>query len=246
MAVAQFLRYPQARAIKRRIIFHCGPTNSGKTHTAFQQFLSVPRAVYCAPLIMLATEMWLKTIKEVLWGEWCGGQLVSSRDVCLFVCQFVYLQGVDCDLVTGQEKRFASGRLDQPASHVCCTVEMANITPEHPCGSRPLSQPPTYILLLLHIYLLLLLLLLSPSLLCFLTLSDDVAVVDEVQMLSELNRGGAWTRAILGLPVRELHLCGEPSAVLLIRRMLADLGEELEVTALHTTHHVDSPPLPPG
>ena len=27
---------------------------------------------------------------------------------------------------------------------------------------------------------------------------DDVAVVDEVQMIEDPDRGGAWTRAILG------------------------------------------------
>ena len=53
-------------------------------------------------------------------------------------------------------------------------------------------------------------------------------------MVTDLVRGGAWTRAILGLPTRELHLCGEPSAVHLIRRMLADIGEELEVSTRHT------------
>ena len=28
--------------------------------------------------------------------------------------------------------------------------------------------------------------------------SDDVGVVDEVQMMEDVSRGGAWTRAILG------------------------------------------------
>lgn len=27
---------------------------------------------------------------------------------------------------------------------------------------------------------------------------DDVAVIDEVQMIEDLERGGAWTRALLG------------------------------------------------
>jgi ATP-dependent RNA helicase SUPV3L1/SUV3 len=30
------LWYPMARAIKRRIIYHAGPTNSGKTYQALQ------------------------------------------------------------------------------------------------------------------------------------------------------------------------------------------------------------------
>ena len=28
--------------------------------------------------------------------------------------------------------------------------------------------------------------------------ADDVAVIDEVQMIEDLQRGGAWTRALLG------------------------------------------------
>ena len=35
----------------------------------------------------------------------------------------------------------------------------------------------------------------------------DVAVVDEVQMVASPDRGWAWTRALLGLPAAELHLC---------------------------------------
>lgn len=32
--------YPSARAINRKIIFHSGPTNSGKTYHAMERFLS--------------------------------------------------------------------------------------------------------------------------------------------------------------------------------------------------------------
>ncbi|PKI83959.1 RNA helicase [Malassezia vespertilionis] len=59
--------------------------------------------------------------------------------------------------------------------------------------------------------------------------SYDVAVIDEIQMLADLQRGPAWTQAVLGLPAKELHLCGEASAVPLARR-LADLcGDVLHV-----------------
>ena len=39
-----------------------------------------------------------------------------------------------------------------------------------------------------------------PSPLIPLPVSDDVAVIDEMQMLKDEDRGGAWTRAILGQP----------------------------------------------
>ena len=39
----------------------------------------------------------------------------------------------------------------------------------------------------------------------------------------------AWTRALLGIPAKELHLCGEPAAIDLVRQILSSCGEEVEV-----------------
>jgi ATP-dependent RNA helicase SUPV3L1/SUV3 len=39
-----------------------------------------------------------------------------------------------------------------------------------------------------------------------------VAVIDEVQLLADPQRGAAWTRAILGLKCPEIHVCGALSA----------------------------------
>ncbi|EJD06226.1 P-loop containing nucleoside triphosphate hydrolase protein [Fomitiporia mediterranea MF3/22] len=57
----------------------------------------------------------------------------------------------------------------------------------------------------------------------------EVAVVDEIQMLSDPERGGAWTAAVLGLHAEEIHLCGEAGAVPLVQEMLKDVGDELIV-----------------
>lgn len=57
----------------------------------------------------------------------------------------------------------------------------------------------------------------------------DVAVVDEIQMLSDPERGGAWTAAVLGLNANEIHLCGEEASVPLVRKMLEDTGDEVIV-----------------
>lgn len=54
-------RYPEARAIQRKIIFHSGPTNSGKTYHAIQKYLSAKSGVYCGPLKLLAHEIFEKT-----------------------------------------------------------------------------------------------------------------------------------------------------------------------------------------
>ena len=48
-------------------------------------------------------------------------------------------------------------------------------------------------------------------------------------MLADEERGSAWTRVILGLNAREIHLCGNSSAVSIVERMLSTTGESLEV-----------------
>jgi ATP-dependent RNA helicase SUPV3L1/SUV3 len=57
----------------------------------------------------------------------------------------------------------------------------------------------------------------------------DVAVVDEIQLLGDQTRGWAWTRALLGINSKEIHLCGDESAVSLITEILNDVGDTLEV-----------------
>ena len=45
----------------------------------------------------------------------------------------------------------------------------------------------------------------------------DVAVIDECQMISDRDRGGAWSAAVLGLCAREIHVCASPDAERLLR-----------------------------
>lgn len=59
------LRFPEARAIKRKIIYHAGPTNSGKTHAAIERYHAAHTGVYCGPLRLLATEVFRKTNNAV-------------------------------------------------------------------------------------------------------------------------------------------------------------------------------------
>jgi len=39
----------------------------------------------------------------------------------------VIFQGTKCDLITGEERRYADPE-GKPANHVACTVEMTNLT----------------------------------------------------------------------------------------------------------------------
>ena len=57
----------------------------------------------------------------------------------------------------------------------------------------------------------------------------EVAVIDEFQLISDHHRGWAWSRAILGLPVQELHLCGNGSALQVVKSICEALGDQVEV-----------------
>ncbi|KAJ3679663.1 hypothetical protein LUZ60_017674 [Juncus effusus] len=145
--------YPFARAMKRKIIYHCGPTNSGKTYNALCRFMEAKSGVYCSPLRLLAMEVFDK---------------VNSL-------------GVYCSLHTGQEKKRVPF-----SDHVACTVEVV-------------STDEMY----------------------------EVAVIDEVQMMADHSRGYAWTRALLGLKADEIHLCGDPSVLPIVKSIIADTGDDL-------------------
>lgn len=57
----------------------------------------------------------------------------------------------------------------------------------------------------------------------------DVAVIDEIQMIGDDQRGWAWTQAVLGVQAKEVHLCGEERAVPLIQALCSKTGDEVVV-----------------
>lgn len=57
----------------------------------------------------------------------------------------------------------------------------------------------------------------------------EVAVIDEIQMMSNEERGWAWTRAFLGANAKEVHLCGETRVVPMIRELAASMGDTLHI-----------------
>jgi len=75
--------FPQARKIKRTIIYHLGPTNSGKTHSAITSLINAKSGIYLAPLRLLAWE-----VQEKI-------NTARNADIC--------------SLVTGQEKKEFDG-----------------------------------------------------------------------------------------------------------------------------------------
>ncbi|KAJ3818407.1 ATP-dependent RNA helicase suv3 [Lentinula raphanica] len=57
----------------------------------------------------------------------------------------------------------------------------------------------------------------------------DLAVIDEIQMIADVSRGFAWTSAVLGVNAKEVHLCGEETAVPIVQALLAETHDVLEV-----------------
>ncbi len=147
--------FVEARSMRRRLVAFLGPTNSGKSHAAFDLLAAAPRGAYLAPLRLLA---------------WEGQERLAER-------------GIRASLLTGEERR-----VDPADTHLSATVEMADL-------AAPVA----------------------------------VAVVDEIQMLADEDRGWAWSQAVVGLPAETLVLAGAAEAEPLIRRLAALTGEPVEV-----------------
>lgn len=60
-------------------------------------------------------------------------------------------------------------------------------------------------------------------------LEVDVAVIDEVQMLEDSDRGWAWVNAIIGVPAKKVIMTGSVNALEAVKKIAQYLGEELEV-----------------
>ena len=147
--------FPYARLDRRKIIFHAGPTNSGKTFNALERLKEAKSGMYYGPLRLLAAEIY-----ETLTAE-----------------------GIYCNLYTGQERR------EIPfATHGAATVEMASIVDDF-----------------------------------------DVVVIDEIQMIADIDRGFAWTRALLGARCKEIHVCGGAEAEPILRKIATACGDDFEI-----------------
>lgn len=153
--LGQFWIHSHARKVPRKIIYHLGPTNSGKTYHAIQALAASRKGCYLAPLRLLAAELY-----DTLNGK-----------------------GVKTTLLTGEEVIEIEG-----ASHYSSTIEMAKLNEEFSC-----------------------------------------AVIDEIQMITDKQRGWAWTRALVNLHAYEVHVCGDGSVLDLVRQITELCGDELEV-----------------
>ena len=61
----------------------------------------------------------------------------------------------------------------------------------------------------------------------------DIAVIDEIPMINDSQRGIAWTRAVLGLRCNEIHICGAMNAKELLIKILEDCEDDYEIKEYH-------------
>lgn len=153
--------FPGARKLRRKVILHIGPTNSGKSYAALEAFRKAKSGFYAGPLRMLAREIF--------------DRLESENVACNLLTGDEVLEKFDS--VTGERARLSAG-----------TVEMADLSQDF-----------------------------------------DVAVIDEIQMIDDPDRGWAWTKAVLGVRANELHLCGDANSENVIRTLMKQTGDDLEV-----------------
>lgn len=57
----------------------------------------------------------------------------------------------------------------------------------------------------------------------------EVVVIDEAQMLGDSQRGASWTRAILGVKAKEIHICCALHATEIVKTIIADCEDDVEV-----------------
>jgi len=157
--------FPLARQLKRKIVFHVGPTNSGKTYAALKALEAATTGYYLAPLRLLALEGYENLKKE----------------------------GIHVSLITGEEEI-----IDEESTHISSTIEMMNSS-----------------------------------------VDVDVCVIDEIQMISDRDRGWAWANALIGAPAKKVILTGSGNALPAVKELCEYLGEALEVVTFERKNELE-------
>ncbi len=57
----------------------------------------------------------------------------------------------------------------------------------------------------------------------------DIVVIDEAQMIADEDRGHSWTRAILGVKAKEIHVCMSPAAQNVVTHLISLCGDNCEI-----------------
>ncbi|KAI0373141.1 P-loop containing nucleoside triphosphate hydrolase protein [Pilatotrama ljubarskyi] len=183
----------------RKFIMHVGPTNSGKTHNALRALAAAKRGIYAGPLRLLAYEIYDRLNK---------GQIVPL--------------GVEPDPETEPDS-FSNIDLGEAAAIGKEVVVTKTGNPKYARACNMLTGEEQKVVSE-NANLLSCTVEMTPH-------SDawDVAVIDEIQLIADRSRGGAWTNAVVGLNAAEIHLCGEESAIPVIEALVRYMGDSLEI-----------------
>ncbi len=57
----------------------------------------------------------------------------------------------------------------------------------------------------------------------------DIAVIDEIQMISDSFRGMSWSKAVLGLQCDEIHICGALNSKEILEEIINDCKDEYKI-----------------
>lgn len=57
----------------------------------------------------------------------------------------------------------------------------------------------------------------------------DIAVIDEIQMISDSFRGMSWSKAVLGLQCDEIHICGALNSKEILEEIISDCKDEYSI-----------------
>ncbi|MEW9097340.1 MAG: helicase-related protein [Clostridiaceae bacterium] len=57
----------------------------------------------------------------------------------------------------------------------------------------------------------------------------DLAIIDEIQMIDDDSRGAAWSRAVLGLKCKEIHICGAINSREILEEIIEDCYDTYEI-----------------
>lgn len=240
--------YPIARGMKRHIIMHVGPTNSGKTHSALQRLKEAKKGVYCGPLRLLAEQVFERLNLEGVPCDLVTGEKVIRLDSVAHGLR-QELEGTDENKEEAlmnlysfdSDKPFDNNKSQKSTSNNSSSSTLVydsspSLTSTHPSASQfsssPLtsnhhsqqSKPSSFEPIQSS----------TGHVSCTVEMTDvreevDVALIDEYQLIGDESRGWAWTRALLGVPAKEVHLCGDTSAIDLVKSLLSSTGDEITV-----------------
>ncbi len=90
--------FPLARSLRRKLILHIGPTNSGKTYTAMQRLKNADTGYYLAPLRLLALEGYEELQKSGIDASLITGEEQLLNEEATHISSTIEMLNYDVDV----------------------------------------------------------------------------------------------------------------------------------------------------